>query len=343
MDLTYEETMRRIEEEERTDILGRKCCREKRMPYHIHVYQGENQMLIVPLITAASGLSVEMARYWQIYDLKNEHIIGNAIFEALAYIKSRPVDARNAKERKEDAVMRRASKCKDYKSFYKKYLYAILTYQEDGTYLVSPDGHNETNYVYDRREHRVHLPANITAETIGKVLIEQFAQMEAFYQSLKKQPPSRPRITFDTLSGDKLSFETLPEESYEEEEDYGTAEIYQGYSYYKESADESVADIYFSIAAELDCDISSDNIRKTYGKLYGADAEIRITDVTHPVFEKRIEVTGKKIHHITYVKQVDENELLACELELKVKPAGKRIYAKVLNDFEKLVESSKIE
>jgi len=340
MDLTYEETMRRIDEEERTDILGRKLPREKSMPYHVDIYRGEGQLIIVPLIDAVNGLITPMARFWTMTDLTNAQQIGDIVGEAFAYINVRPIDARTRAEKDADSVMVNATTCKSYNTFCKKYMMCTVVYMENGSYAVtSTFNHGQLNSEYEV----VDLPKGASALDIGSEVIKGFAKIEAYCNMAKKQPPSRPRITFDTLSGDKLSFETLPEESYEEEEDYGTAEIYQGYSYYKESADESVADIYFSIAAELDCDISSDNIRKTYGKLYGADAEIRITDVTHPVFEKRIEVTGKKIHHITYVKQVDENELLACELELKVKPAGKRIYAKVLNDFEKLVESSKIE
>lgn len=340
MDLTYEETMRRIEEFEKNDILKRKLPREKKKPYHVDIYQGEGQMIVVPLVDCTNGLRVQMAKFWTMTDLTNAQQIGDIVQEAFAYIQVRPIDARTRAEKEADSVRANATTCKSYNTFCKKYMMCTVVYMENGSYAVtSTFNHGQLNSEYEV----VDLPKGASALDIGAEVIKGFAKIEAYCNMAKKQPPSRPRITFDTLSGAKFSFETLPEDGYEDEEDYGVAEIYQGYSYYKESDDESVADIYFSIAAELDCDISAENVQAVYGKRYGADANIEITQITHPIFEKRIEVISKKIHHITYVKQVDENELLACELELKVKPAGKRIYAKILKDFEKLVESSKIE
>lgn len=342
MDLSYEETMRRIDEHEQSDPFGRKLCRQKNMPYHIHIYKGEGQVLIVPLITAACGLSVEMARYWRVPADSSAKELGRCIFEALGYIKNRPVDARTTNERKNDAVMRCATKCKNYKTFYKKYFFDIFTYHEDGSYTLAADGHNEIEFVYDRRVHRKDFPPDTSPEQIGQTLLQQFADMEEFYRARKKQKPARARTTIETLSGSKLSFEAPKDGHYVDEEDYGAAEVYQGYSYRKESEEEAVADMYFSIAAELDCDLSPENVSQVYKKLYGADVLIDRKDVDHPVFEKCIEVTSTQIHHVVYVRQVDEAELLACELVVKLKPAGKRIYNKVLKDFESLLASVEI-
>ena len=340
MDLTYEETMRRIEEEERTDILGRKLPREKSMPYHVDVYQGEGQLIIVPLIDAVNGLITPMARFWTMTDLINAQQVGDIISEAFAYINARPIDARTRAEKDADSVMMNATTCKSYNAFCKKYMMCTVVYRENGSYAVtSTFNHGQLNSEYEV----VELPLGTSALDIGNEVVKSFAKIEAFCNMAKQQPPSRPRVTIDIFSGSKISFEMLPSENYEDVEDYGAAEIYQGYSYYKETSDESVADLYFSIAAELDCNISYDNIRKIYGELYGGDSQIEVTDVTHEIFEKRVEVISKTVHHITYVKQVDENELLACEMEIKVKLAGKRIYAKVLKDFEKLVESCRME
>ena len=51
---------------------------------------------------------------------------------------------------------------------------------------------------------------------------------------------------------------------------------------------------------------------------------------------------GKNIHRILYLKQIDENELLSCELTVNTKRYGKRLDQKLTNDFETLVKSCKM-
>lgn len=86
MDLTYEETMRRINEYESNDPLNYKYCREIQYPYRIHVYSGEEQIIIVPLTTAIGWYSVEMAWHRCITDMMNVDLIGKTILEAFKYI-----------------------------------------------------------------------------------------------------------------------------------------------------------------------------------------------------------------------------------------------------------------
>ena len=53
MELSYEETMRRIDEYEKEyadEGLNHKLCRKVSFPYHVDLYKGENQIIIVPLI-----------------------------------------------------------------------------------------------------------------------------------------------------------------------------------------------------------------------------------------------------------------------------------------------------
>ncbi len=343
MYLTYEETMRRIDEYERNDIFGRKLPREKSRPYYVDLYKGEEQIILVPLISAVNGLDTPMARYWTITDLQNAELIGGIIKEALAYIEVSPIDVRTRAEKEADSIIKRATNCKTYNAFQKRYMLYVIAYFENGTYAITPSFQHKQNRVYDEYKKSWSIPVDATDLDIGTAVIQSIVDAESFINALVKCPPSKPRTIIELLSSSKLSFEDLQDDHYVDEQDYGSAEIYQGYSYYKESFDDSVADLYYSIASELDCDISSDNIRKVYSALYGADAQIEIKEISHRVFEKRVEVIGKEIHHITYLKQVDESELLACELNLKIKPAGKRIYAKVLKDFEKMVESTRME
>ena len=338
MDLSYEETMRRIEEYEKADIFGRKLPREKKMPYYVDVYCGEGQILIVPFIDSVNGLTTAMAKFWRLEE-ENAHCIGEIVREAIQYIHDSPIDIRTKAEKEADAIFRNATNCKSYAAFGKKYMLCIVCYREDGSYVVTPSFQLKRDTLYDSFESSVNIACTASSSDLGNAIIQGFAEMEAFEKMIKKQKPARPRTTIETLSGSKLSFEAPEGGHYVDEEDYGAAEVYQGYSYRKESEEESVADMYFSIAAELDCDLSPENVSQVYKKLYGADVLIDRKDVDHPVFEKCIEVTSTQIHHVVYVRQVDEAELLACELVVKRKPAGKRIYNKVLKDFESLLAS----
>lgn len=343
MQLSYEEVMARIEEYKKTNLIERQYCTEKEFPWFIYIYQGENQIIVVPCVTTIGWYAAEMAWYRQITDLQNAQLVGGTVLEAVEHVRVSPVDARTRAESDADDFRGKVSKYKAWKTFDKHYLQCVVLYREDGSYLVGPGGHNEINTIYPRDENTVPLPAGSTAEDIGATILSRFALMEDFYNALKGKPPALPRASFQTLSDSMVSFEEPQGDNYTDGQDYHAAEIYQGYSYSKEGAEESIADLYFGIAPELECDISPENIQRVYQSRYGQDAQIVIEEISHPVFTLRVEAIGKIIHHIAYLRQIDDTELLSCELEVKIKPAGKRIYAKVLKDYERMVKNCRLE
>lgn len=150
-------------------------------------------------------------------------------------------------------------------------------------------------------------------------------------------------VIIETLSGGSFSFEAPQEEIYRDEEDYNVGEIYQGYSYSKESTGEYVADLYFGMAAELECDSSPEHALKAYEKQHGKAVKFEVTGTEHPVFERRIEFRNAVMHRIVYLKVIDEFELFSCELLLKANRAGNELHDKILNDFERMVKSCRAE
>lgn len=146
------------------------------------------------------------------------------------------------------------------------------------------------------------------------------------------------KVTIEALSGARFSFEPPQGEGYRDEEDYNVGEIYQGYSYSKETG-EYVADLYFGIAAELDCNDSPENIHRAYEKHHGAAAGFSVAEAGHPVFERRAEFRNAKMHRIVYWKKIDEFELFSCELLLKADLAEKELQERILDDFERMVKS----
>ena len=346
MELSYEETMRRIDKYEKEFAdkgLERKFCRVNKYPWRICLYKGENKIIVVPQMTSIGGFSVEMAWFRQINDFNDVEKIGKIISEALKHISKSPVDARTLEERSADSILSNATNCKTYKEFEKSFLLCTVIYYEDGSYVIYPSGYNEKRIKYPAQENEISLPAESTDELIGQAIIKSFADMDYFYSKKRATRAKTIQQHFATLSDLKVSFEIPQDDRYTDEEDYGAAEIYQGYSY-RESEDdeESVSDMYFGIAAELNCDLSSDNVLSVFEKEYGKAVQYDYSSTEHEIFEFRAEITGEKTHRIIYLKQMDSEELLSCELTIDTKRAGKRLCGKLIKNFEKLVASCKI-
>ena len=346
MELSYEETMRRIDEHEKQyaqEGLNHKLCRKVPFPYHVHLYKGEDQIIVVPLTASIGYYHVEMEWHRQITDFNDMQLIGDTVLDAIEHIKKSPVDARTPIERSADSIVSNATKCNTYNEFEKKYLFCIVVFYENESYLIYPGGHNERKCLYPCEEKKIPLPAKSTNETIGQSIMLCFEEMENFYKGRRRQKKTIPRFEFETLSDIKVSFEIPQDERYNDEEDYGAAEIYQGYSFYKSEDDEkSTADMFFGIAAELDCDLSSENVLKVFEKQYGKADEYNYTSIEHSVFQFRAEILGKNVHRVLYLKQIDSSELLSCELTIDTKRAGKRLYNKLIKDFEKLIGSCNV-
>lgn len=343
MDLTHEETLRRIDEIEKNDVLHRKVCREKKYPYRISLYKGQGQIIVVPSITGIGWSYVEMAWHRKVLDVRNNLILGETLLEALEQIRVSPVDARTAKERECDSIIVTATTCKAYKEFNKAYLRCGAICYEDGTWVISQTRRLSGNKGYGGDDSTlIYLPSTVTTEELGNAILESFEGMEQFYNKVPKKEKGS-RIVFETLLGIKLSFLAPAEDIYSDEQDFHAGEIYQGYSYYKEGADESVADLYFALASELACDISPEHVQCVYEKYDGPAEEFMYVAVEHPVFEYRIEMKSTKMHRIVYLAKVSKNELLSCELLLKKKPAGKRLHDKIVKDFEAMVSSCRKE
>ena len=347
MELSYEETMQRIDEYEKEyadEGLNHKLCRKVSFPYYVDLYKGENQIIIVPLITSIGFVETAMAWYRQVKELNNAQLIGQTVLKALEHIGKSPVDARTRYERAKDSFMKHAVSYKSYKAFNKNYLLCGIIMYEDGKYVVSQTRKLEGNKGYGGLDATlIHLDSSATALDIGNAVLTSFAEMESFYSKKNYSKPETPRREFETLSDLKLSFEIPQDDGYTDEEDYGAAEIYQGYSYRKSEAnEESVSDMYFGIAAELECDLSSDNVLSVFEKEYGKAVQYDYSSTEHEIFEFRAEITGEKTHRIIYLKQMDSEELLSCELTIDTKRAGKRLCGKLIKNFEKLVASCKI-
>jgi len=116
-------------------------------------------------------------------------------------------------------------------------------------------------------------------------------------------------------------------------EDYNVAEIYQGYSYSEDDSKDPVAEFFLSMASELYCDISPDNIRSKWEHFHGKAETFNVMKADISIFTHRVEFKSKKVHKIAYFIQLNEHEIFACELEIRLKDVDKALHFKLIKLF----------
>jgi len=147
------------------------------------------------------------------------------------------------------------------------------------------------------------------------------------------------REEFGILSEKNYSFLVPQEEHYSDQGDYHAGEIYQGYAYEKSKGGQSVSDMYFSIAAEFNCVIEESNAKKRYSRYHGTPMRSKLMQVEHPVFTHVYLFESASTYRLTYLKKIDECELLGCELVLKKGAADEALKAEIIREFKRFAGS----
>ncbi len=342
MDLSYEETIRRLKEyelEEKKRGTNYQFCTNVKYPYYIDIYKGEGQLIVVPLITNIAWQSTQMAWHKIISNTNDSILIGNYIFEAFALIKNRWVDARTVQECKDDSIIKNATKCKSYKSFNKKYLLCGVILEEDGKITISPTEKLDGNKGYGGNdEGLVYLTNNTSPEEIGNAVINCFNTMEEAEKNAKSSSKKCTSV-IETLSNYKISFEIPDLNRYNDEQDFHSAEIYQGYSFSYQNTDEPTALLYFSIASKLNNELQKGAIIDAFKKEYEEVSDITYHKLTNSFYEYFADIISKNYRKMAYFKLLDNDELFSCELILETKKLRKSTISKIITDFNNLVES----
>lgn len=362
MNISYEEAMRRIDEYEKADLnkyieglkaygfdyertlyeiekyekkLRYRCCRETSFPYDIHLYRGEGQILVVPLTKCMFWRRRELSLYCSLSDSENAINIGKTIKEVFDYLKNCPVDTRNVEECRDDDYVLNNTICKNYKVFIKKYSLCFAVLNEDGTYIISASERDNKGYggLDDPNDSfRFKLPKEASEEEIGNVVVAALNRSDEFERA--KKPDPYPPVEVELLSDQKIEIFPPRDRHFTDMEDGGATEIYRLYEYYPKEGAESSAEFYLGIAAELDCDMSEENIRRVWEEMYGSAEMFTIGESTYETFTLRVEMRNKAVHRISYLKQIDENELLECTMEVKQPNRRKKLDEQLSEMFE---------
>ena len=343
MDLSYEETMKRIEKyenESRAKGNNHSYCKEVKFPYYVNVFKGENKIIVSPQINSIGWYYINMAWNKATVEISNPLAIGSMIFEALKHISESWVDARTPAERKEDSIYKIATNCRTYKAFNKLYDMCTVVLEEDQTLVFSPAYKIEEYKGYCGSENKQLIYMNPTKDPveIGNAVLKCFA----FTEKNKFVPEfevKHEESFIETLSGNKVKYILPDEERYADEEDFHSAEIYQGYSYSPEDSDERSAYMYFSIAPELNNDISEESVIRAFKNEYG-EPEKKVYEIFKGSFNDcYYDITGSGIRKISYIKRIDEDEVLACELIINIKKLDLADIRRTIADFDYMARS----
>lgn len=337
MELSYEETMRRIDEYEKNDNRGYQCCRETRFPFDIYLYKGEGKIIVVPVTKSMFWHRRELAAYCCLNDSENAINIGKIVSEVFDHLKKSPVDTRTMEECTADSYIVNYTTCKTYKSFVKKYSLCFAVLYEDGTYTISASERLKNYRGYGGLDDpndpfRFKLPKEASEEEIGNAVIAALNRSDELVKA--KKPDLYPPIEVELLSGKKLEIFPPRDRHFSDSDDCGAAELYKGYGYFPKEGADSSAEFYLGIAAELDCDISEDNIRKAWEEQYGKAEFFEVKSAEYGIFKLRAEMKNKSVHRISYLLQIDESELLDCTMELHKPNTRKKLDEKLTEMFE---------
>lgn len=335
MNISYEEAMQRIDEfEKKYSYLKHQYCRETSFPYDIHLYKGEGQIIVVPIIKSMFWKRRELASYCCLTETETALNIGRTVLEVFDYLLKSPVDTRTVQECAEENYIVNNTSCKTYKAFAKRYSLCGVILNEDGSYIVSPTERieNYKGYGGAEREQCFLLSEGTSAEEIGQAVIAAFERSDE-YEKAKKPDPYPPK-EIELLCGKKLTVYPPRDSHFTDMEDGSAAEIYQLYEYASSEGAEASAAFYLGIAAELDCDISEENIRKVWEEINGSAEMFSAAECSHGIFDLRAEMRNKNVHRISYLKQIDENELLECTMEVKQPNKRKKLDERLTAMFE---------
>lgn len=156
-------------------------------------------------------------------------------------------------------------------------------------------------------------------------------------------------LTVPTEDGERGEFTCLNEKTYSyllpkdpgfvDEGDCGAAEIHQAYGCGREINYERDAVICFSIAGEFDCEIKESRANAAYTRYDSAPTRSKLMTIEHPLFTHAYLFETPKKYRITYLKQLEEYELLGCELILRKSGGDDAWKAKMIEEFKRFAGS----
>lgn len=225
----------------------------------------------------------------------------------------------------------------DYDIAEKKYSFRLWWHKKGNPYPICSDSSQGEKGVLT-----FDTPLEFTdysdPEKLGEMIIEALDRSKKITDKVAGNP--YPEKDIELLNESKLTVSAPRDKHFSDCDDYGVGEVYQLYGYYpREDSEEASAAFYIGMAAEIDCDMSEDNIRKAWEKQKGKAELFEVKSVEYGIFKLRAEMRNKSVHRISYLLQIDENELLDCTMELRKPNSRKKLDEKLTGLFEEFARN----
>jgi hypothetical protein len=225
-----------------------------------------------------------------------------------------------------------------YNIFRKKYSFNIWWHKKGCQYPISCDSSQGEKGILTF-DTPLEFTDHSDPEKLGKIIIEALDRSRKISDKVAGNP--YPEKTIELLSGTTMIVSAPRDKHFSDCEDYGVGELHQAYLYFPKEGADSSAEFYLGIAAELDCDLSEDNIRHAWEKLHGKAEFFEVIQAEHGIWGLRAEMRNKSVHRISYLLQIDESELLDCTMELHKPNTRKKLDEKLTAMFEEFARHCK--
>lgn len=309
----------------------------QRYPLTIAIYKGENRILFIPYISHEGGFSELSNHTFVINDTDyNSNSIGNTIYDTIKFIINSPLSKSTPLERDLRPVWQENSQYKSEVSFWRNNLFTRLRVFEDGHYVISSIKRSDKyNLRYDQVIQKITLQKEAKTEELGQAVIDVFSALEEYYKEHPSKKIERyPKENIEILCGSTLTFQTPKNSHFVDSNDCGAAEIYKCYSYIPNENSESAAEFFLSMAAELDCDLSTENIKSCFEEYNGKADYFEISNDKLGIFTLKAEMKNKSVHKISYYLQIDDDEILECSMEVHQPNRRKKVDEKLTSLFK---------
>lgn len=218
-----------------------------------------------------------------------------------------------------------------YNIFRKKYSFNIWWHKKGCQYPISCDSSQGEKGILTF-DTPLEFTDHSDPEALGEMIIEALDRSRKISDKVAGNP--YPEKTIELLSGTTMIVSAPRDKHFSDCEDYGVGELHQAYLYFSKEGADSSAEFYLGIAAELDCDMSEDNIRNAWEKLHGKADFFEVKSAKLGIFKIRAEMKNKSVHRISYLLRIDESELLDCTMELHKPNTRKKLDEKLTAMFE---------
>lgn len=314
---------------------------EHTYPLLVSLYKGEGRILIVPIIDHVAGYSIYADWFVNITDMEKPSKIGSEVMNAIEYIMKCPLSTLTPKEREQNAAWKKNTKYKSKNSFWNNNHHALIKVMEDGRYLIySQKKSEEHKGAYGDVIKEIALSADAKVEEIGEAVIDVFLELELYYnkKQFKEKGQSKEILLLD---GKKIVVNLPWQKEWIDYQDGGSAEIYQNYKYLSNNG-EVLAEIFWGIAPELDCELSRDNILTSWHDIYGKLIYCKCMPVVDSIFTVRAEMNNADLHKVSYYVKMAEDLLLECGLQVYKQNVSDKQREKFVKLFEELIVNSKL-